>query len=159
MSLNTVLTSMQILLIIGPIFAFIVTKRVCLSLQRKDREIVLHGRETGRIVRLPHGEYIEVHESLDKFEMWKLVDFKDYAPTLARPNAQGKITVGARVRASLSRFFFEDRIAPVTQGELDAAHHDHAPAVEAEKPVKAVSAAPKTAAKKPAAKKAPAKKK
>ncbi|MEY4993823.1 MAG: hypothetical protein RIS82_945 [Actinomycetota bacterium] len=146
MSLNQVLTSMQILLIIGPVIAYIITKRTCLSLQRKDREIVLHGRETGRIVRLPHGEYIEVHEPLDEYEQWKLVDFKDYAPTLARPNAAGKITLGARIRAGLSRFYFEDRIAPVTQGELDAAHHDHAPAVE-EKPKKAV-AAKKTAAKK-----------
>lgn len=160
MSLNNVLTTMQILLIVGPIIAFFVTKRVALSLQRKDREIVLHGRETGRIVRLPHGEYIEVHENLDKYEQWKLVDFKDYAPTLARPNQRGKITVAARIRAALSRFYFEDRIAPVSQGELDAAHHDHADAVSAEPAKKAVAAAApkKAAAKKPAAKKAAAKK-
>ena len=123
LSLNHVLTTMQISLIVAPIIAFIVTRRVCLSLQRKDREIVLHGRETGRIIRLPHGEYLEVHEPLDAHEMYKLVDFVDYKPTVARPNAKGKITNGARLRASLSRFFFEDRVAPVTQSELDAAHH------------------------------------
>jgi ubiquinol-cytochrome c reductase cytochrome b subunit len=50
-SLNHVLTTIQILLIVGPILAFIITKRTCLSLQRKDREIVLHGRESGRIIR------------------------------------------------------------------------------------------------------------
>jgi ubiquinol-cytochrome c reductase cytochrome b subunit len=132
MSLNQVLTSMQILLIVGPIIAFFITKRLCLSLQRKDREIVLHGRETGRVVRLPHGEYIEVHEPLDSHDMYKLVDFADYKPTLARPNAKGKITIGARIRAGLSRFYFEDRIAPVTQSELDAAHHDHAEVLDAE---------------------------
>jgi ubiquinol-cytochrome c reductase cytochrome b subunit len=132
MSLNQVLTSMQILLIVGPIIAFFITKRLCLSLQRKDREIVLHGRETGRVVRLPHGEYIEVHEPLDSHDMYKLVDFADYKPTLARPNAKGKITIGARIRAGLSRFYFEDRIAPVTQSELDAAHHDHAAVLDAE---------------------------
>jgi ubiquinol-cytochrome c reductase cytochrome b subunit len=147
MSLNNVLTSLQILLIVGPIIAYIITKRTCLSLQRKDREIVLHGRETGRVVRLPHGEFIEVHEPLDEFEMWKLVDFKDYQPTLARPNAQGKITLGARLRSALSRFYFEDRITPVTATELAAAHHDHHDEVVAEKPKKAV-AAKKTAAKK-----------
>lgn len=147
MSLNNVLTSLQILLIVGPIIAYIITKRTCLSLQRKDREIVLHGRETGRVVRLPHGEFIEVHEPLDEFEMWKLVDFKDYQPTLARPNAQGKITLGARLRSALSRFYFEDRITPVTATELAAAHHDHHDEVVAEKPRKAV-AAKKTAAKK-----------
>ena len=158
MSMNHVLTALQIMLIIGPFIAFIITKRVCLSLQRKDREIALHGRESGRIIRMPHGEYIEVHEPLDSFEQYKLVDFKDYQPTLARPNAQGKITVGARIRAGLSRFYFEDRIAPVTQTELDAAHHDHAPAVAEAPKKKAVTAAKSPAAKKPAAKKPAAKK-
>jgi ubiquinol-cytochrome c reductase cytochrome b subunit len=130
MSLNQVLVSMQIMLIVGPIFAYIVTKRTCLSLQRKDREIVLHGRETGRIVRLPHGEYIEVHEPLDKYEMYKLVDFKDYRPTIVRPNEKGKITVGSRIRSALSRIYFEDRITPVTQSELDKAQaHDHSPTI------------------------------
>ena len=130
MSLNHVLTFMQVLLIVGPFAAYIITKRTCLSLQRKDREIVLHGRETGRIVRLPHGEYIEVHEPLDKFEMYKLVDFKDYRPTAVVPNKKGKITVGARIRAALSRLYFEDRITPVTQTELNEAQaHDHSPAI------------------------------
>ena len=158
MSMNHVLTALQIMLIIGPFIAFIITKRVCLSLQRKDREIALHGRESGRIIRMPHGEYIEVHEPLDAFEQYKLVDFKDYQPTLARPNAQGKITLGARLRAGLSRFYFEDRIAPVTQTELDAAHHDHAPAVAEAPTKKAVTATKSPAAKKPAAKKPAAKK-
>ncbi len=163
LSLNQVLTSMQILLIVGPIIAFFVTKRICLSLQRKDQAIVLHGRETGRVVRLPHGEYVEVHEPLDKYEMWKLVDFVDYKPTIARPNAQGKITVSARVRARISKFYFEDRISPVTATELAAAHshgHDDHAAIEAPKPAKKApvkSSATKASAK-PAAKKAPAKK-
>ena len=126
MSLNQVLVSMQISLIILPFVAFFVTKRLCIALQRKNREIAIHGRESGRIVRLPHGEYIEVHEPLDPHDLYKLVDFKDYKPTLARPNEQGKITVAARLRSSLSKFYFEDRIAPATQTEIDeAAHHAH----------------------------------
>ena len=131
MSLNQILTAMQFLLIIGPIAAYIITKRICLSLQRKDREMVLHGRETGRVVRLPHGEYIELHEPLDKYEMWKLVDFKEYQPTFARPNAKGKITVAARVRAALSRIYFEDRISPVSKAEYELAHNRNSEALEA----------------------------
>ena len=123
MSLNHVLTAMQILLIVGPIIAYWTTKRLCLSLQRKDREIVLHGHESGRIVRLPHGEYVEIHEAADAYQVWKLTDFKEYTPTLARPNAKGVITLRARVRSGLSRFFFEDRVSPVSQTELDAAKH------------------------------------
>ena len=108
----------------------------------------------GRIIRLPHGEYQEVHAPLDEHEMYKLVDFVDYQPTIARPNTQGKITVNARLRAAWSRFYFEDRVAPVTAGELAAAHHDHGH-VEAAPAAKAVEAAP---AAKPAAKKAAPKK-
>ena len=134
MSLNHVLISMQILMVIGPVIAYWVTKRACLALQRKDREIALHGRETGRVVRLPHGEYIEVHEPVDKYELWKLVDFKDYQPTLARPNAQGKITLSSKIRAALSSFYFEDRIAPVSKAEYELAHADHSPAPAVEKP-------------------------
>jgi ubiquinol-cytochrome c reductase cytochrome b subunit len=130
MSLNQVLTAMQILLILGPVIAYWVTKRACLSLQRKDREMVLHGRETGRVVRLPHGEYIEVHEPVDKYELWKLVDFKEYEPVLPRPDARGKITVGNRLRSAISRLYFEDRIAPVSKAEYELAHADHAPAIE-----------------------------
>ncbi len=140
MSLNAVLTSMQILLIVGPFVAYFITKRTCLSLQRKDREIVLHGRETGRVVRLPHGEYIEVHEPLDKYELWKLVDFEEFKPMLARPNAQGKITLASRVRAALSSMYFEDRIAPVSKTEYELAHADHHEPIAEVKPVKKAKA-------------------
>ena len=118
---------MQVLLVIGPFIAYFITKRACLALQRKDRELVVHGRETGRVVRLPNGEYIEVHEPLDKYELYKLVDYKDYEPTIARPNKNGKITAMEKLRASLTRFYFEDRISPVTKTELrDAQEHaDH----------------------------------
>jgi ubiquinol-cytochrome c reductase cytochrome b subunit len=124
MSLNQVLLSLQIALIVLPIAAYIVTKRLALSLQRKDREIVLHGRESGRIVRLPHGEYVEVHEEIDEYTRYKLVDFVNYQPILARPNARGKITIRGRIRASMSSWFFEDRVTPVTPAELKAAHSD-----------------------------------
>ncbi len=136
MSLNQVLVAMQILLIIGPVIAYWVTKRACLSLQRKDREMVLHGRETGRIVRLPHGEFIEVHEPVDEYELWKLVDYKNYEPILARPDANGKISLGNRLRSVVSRLYFEDRIAPVSKAEYELAHADHAPEPVAQKPRK-----------------------
>ena len=51
------------------------------------------------------------------------MSYASYEPLIIRPNSRGKITVGQRIRAGLSRWFFEDRIAPVTKGELEAAHH------------------------------------
>ena len=125
MAVEHVTWSLQALLILGPIIAYQIAKRICLALQRKDREIALHGYESGRIVRLPGGEYIEVHQPLSEYERWKLVDYVDYQPLMLRPNAKGKITVGQRLRSALSRWFFEDRIAPPTLGEIEQSHDKH----------------------------------
>jgi ubiquinol-cytochrome c reductase cytochrome b subunit len=123
LTIEGVITSLQILLIVGPIIAYLVTKRLCIGLQKKDREIALHGVESGRIVRLPGGEYIEVHEQLTDYERWKLVSFEDYKPLMLRPNAKGQISPFERARAVLSGWFFEDRITPVTATELAQQHH------------------------------------
>ncbi len=56
----------RVTLILGPIAVYIVTKRVCLGLQRKDRELLEHGVETGIIRQLPTGEFIEVTRPADE---------------------------------------------------------------------------------------------
>jgi ubiquinol-cytochrome c reductase cytochrome b subunit len=117
LSLESVLAFYQILVVLGPLAAFTVTRRICLALQKKDREILLHGYETGRIVRLPGGEYVEVHQDVDPAERWRLENPDDYRPILLRPDAKGHIGLTRRLRARLSEFFFEDRIAP-------AEHHE-----------------------------------
>jgi ubiquinol-cytochrome c reductase cytochrome b subunit len=123
-SIESVIHTLQALLFIGPVVAYQVTKRVCIALQKKDREIALHGFESGRIVRLPGGEYIEVHEQLDEYERWKLVSYNEYKPLMIRPNANGKISAVQRVRASLSGWFFEDRISPVTGTDVEKSHNE-----------------------------------
>jgi ubiquinol-cytochrome c reductase cytochrome b subunit len=123
LSIESVITILQFMLVLGPVLAYFITKRICLALQKKDRQIVLHGYESGRIVRLPGGEYIEVHEPVDEYERWKLVSYNDYEPLMLRPNAAGRIPVTERARASISRWFFEDRIEPVSSTELEVAHH------------------------------------
>jgi ubiquinol-cytochrome c reductase cytochrome b subunit len=114
-----------VLLFVGPVIAYFIAKRTCLALQKKDRSIALHGYESGRIVRLPGGEYIEVHEPVDEYERWKLVSHESYQPLMIRPNTRGQITVGQRARAGFSRWFFEDRIDPVSQTEIEASHDHH----------------------------------
>jgi len=47
-----------------PPLAYYICYRMCLGLQRADREVLAHGVETGIIKRLPHGEFIEVHQPL-----------------------------------------------------------------------------------------------
>jgi ubiquinol-cytochrome c reductase cytochrome b subunit len=124
LSIESVITALQLLFFVGPVVAYFVTKRICIGLQKKDREIALHGYESGRIVRLPGGEYVEVHEQLSDYERWKLVSFDDYAPIMLRPDKQGRITARARFRARMSSWLFEDRIAPVSRTEIEASHGD-----------------------------------
>ena len=123
LSIESVTYSIQALFFLGPVIAYVVTKRVCLALQKKDREIALHGYESGRIVRLPGGEYIEVHEQLDEYDRWKLVSYEDYKPLMLRPDAQGRITNAQRLRSRASSWFFEDRITPVTRTEIEKSKH------------------------------------
>lgn len=129
LSINDITNFFRIAIVLGPLVVFWCTKRICLSLQRRDRDLVLHGRESGRIVRTPEGEFYEVHEPLDEFTRWRLVDFTDHAPLqlAAATDANGVRRKGAgdeKWRARFSNFYFKNRIEPVTPAELASAHHD-----------------------------------
>ncbi|MPY98640.1 MAG: cytochrome b [Actinophytocola sp.] len=63
-SLNAMTWIGRIGILVLPPLAYYVTYRICLGLQRADREVLEHGVETGIIKRLPHGEFIEVHQPL-----------------------------------------------------------------------------------------------
>ncbi len=63
-SLNAMTWAGRIGLIIVPPLVYVLTYRICLGLQKHDREVLEHGLETGVIRRLPHGEFIEVHQPL-----------------------------------------------------------------------------------------------
>ncbi|MEN2737368.1 ubiquinol-cytochrome c reductase cytochrome b subunit [Microbacterium sp. X-17] len=125
LTMEGVIHTLQALLFVGPVVAYFLTKRICIALAKKDRSIALHGYETGRIVKLPGGEFIEVHEQLSDYERWRLISYEAYEPLMIRPNKRGKITAGTRMRASLSRWFFEDRLVPPTRAELESGHGHH----------------------------------
>jgi ubiquinol-cytochrome c reductase cytochrome b subunit len=63
-SLNASLWAGRISVLVVPPIAYWVTYRICIGLQRSDRAVLEHGVETGIIKRLPHGEFIEVHQPL-----------------------------------------------------------------------------------------------
>src|SRR5699024_6577579 len=63
-SLNATTWMGRIGLMVLPPLAYYITYRICVGLQRSDREVLDHGIETGIIKRLPHGEFIEVHQPL-----------------------------------------------------------------------------------------------
>lgn len=128
LSINDITNVLRVLLLVGPILVFMLTKRLCLSLQRRDRDLVLHGRETGRIIRTAEGRFFEAHEPLNEYERWPLVAYQSWRPIESLPgqDANGVSAGTARkdkTREALSRFFFTDRIEAVTPAELAAAQH------------------------------------
>jgi len=130
LSINDITNTLRVLVIVGPFVAYMVAKRMCLGLQRKDREKVLHGRETGRVFRTAEGEVFELHEPLGSQERWILVQHEALRPRELPPavDDHGVRRPGSRLdrwRGRISRFYFQDRVEPVTPAELAAAHHDH----------------------------------
>ena len=80
LTINQMMWFARISVLVLPPIAFIITKRLCLSLQRADRDLVLHGRETGRLVRMPNGEFVEVHEPISAEKAWLLTSHEQLAP-------------------------------------------------------------------------------
>lgn len=105
-----VIATLQATLVLGPVVAFVVTRSMCLELQQKDRELVTHGFESGRIVRRPGGEYVEVHQPLDPHERWRIVGREHPRAIPARPDEAGRLTLLERTRAALAHWFFEERV-------------------------------------------------
>jgi ubiquinol-cytochrome c reductase cytochrome b subunit len=132
LSINAITWAFRILIFVVPPLSYVVTKRICLGLQRRDRDLVLHGRETGRIVRLPHGEMIEVHEPISDTQKWQLTQHTVRRPAQVGPptDAHGvprRRLMAEKARARVSRFYFEDRVEPPTPAEVreleSSGHH------------------------------------
>jgi ubiquinol-cytochrome c reductase cytochrome b subunit len=130
LSINDITWFTRISLFVVPPLAFLVTKRICLGLQRRDREKVLHGRETGEVYRLATGEVLERHEPLSPEERWLLVQHDGYVPIEPGPrtDANGVRRKGAALeglRHRMSTFYFGDAVPPVTPYELARAQEHH----------------------------------
>ena len=130
LSINDITQTLRLLFFIAPPISFWITKRICLSLQRADKQKVLHGRETGTIWRYADGRFEEIHAPLTPEERWALVQHDSTAPLqlAAATDANGVDNPVARkqkLRAKFSHFYFKDRVPPATPAELEAAHHEH----------------------------------
>jgi ubiquinol-cytochrome c reductase cytochrome b subunit len=125
-SLNAMTWGGRIALFLGPPIAYVLTYRVCIGLQRHDREVLSHGLETGIIKRLPTGEFIEVHQPLGPVDEHGHV-LVNYTGTAVpkRMNQIGRVPF-AHVRG----FFYPVKEKPEIQRALDAieAEHDREPA-------------------------------
>jgi len=139
LSFNSIIWFLRISVFVLPVLAFFATKRICLGLQRRDRDKLLHGRETGRIVRMPNGEFLEAHEPVSEAEAAKLLAKVDPTPvelpaaTDAHGVANPKLKRELR-RAKWSQRYFGQNIARPTDAELAEANEHLAHEVADEAP-------------------------
>jgi ubiquinol-cytochrome c reductase cytochrome b subunit len=130
--LYTVTWIARVLVFVGPAVAFYVTRRICLGLQRQDRDLIEHGLETGIIRQLPTGEFIEVERPMNEDELGVL-DSKQVPALLPGPGAEDKngvpspesFGVTGRARAIANRAFAETVVV-----EADGHGNGHGPAGE-----------------------------
>jgi ubiquinol-cytochrome c reductase cytochrome b subunit len=127
LSINAITWFCRIAIFVLPVAAFIVTRRICLGLQRRDREKVLHGRETGVIKRLPHGEFVEVHEPLPQDRLHTLTAHEQHRPSevgaeVDENGVRRRISPLERLRVRISRGYFgsESQIPKPTAEEYKA---------------------------------------
>ena len=138
LTINSITWFLRIAIFVIPPLMFVLTRRICLGLQRRDRDKLLHGYESGRILRLPHGEFIEVHEPISIKEKAVIMSKTDIAPL---PAPERRDAAGVRnkrfhlqnVQHKLSGFFYADNIAKPSAAEIEAAEHHvaHEAALEA----------------------------
>ena len=132
MSINAITWTLRVMVFVFPPIVFVVTKRFCLSLQRRDRDKLMHGYETGTIMRMPSGEYIEVHAPVSDEERAKLLAGDVHRPLqIDREPDENGVRPRRRpldsVRARMSAFYYAEQIEKPTAEELEqAAHHAHA---------------------------------
>jgi ubiquinol-cytochrome c reductase cytochrome b subunit len=128
LNLNMITYFMRGAIFVLPVVAFVVARRWAISLQRSDEAKLLHGYETGVIMRSPDGEYTERHLPISGEEAYTLTarDRDEVFELPAAEDANGvraPHTRSARLRSKLSRFWFADTVQKPTREEYDAAQH------------------------------------
>jgi ubiquinol-cytochrome c reductase cytochrome b subunit len=130
-SLNSITYFIRTAVFVLPPLVFYVVRRWCIGLQRADNDRLLHGYETGIIMRSAEGGYTERHLPLSQAEAYALTarqrDPEPERPTVDENGvrAPGSGTELARVR--LSRWMFAGNAQKPTTAELEEArrHAQH----------------------------------
>ncbi|HUK68998.1 MAG TPA: ubiquinol-cytochrome c reductase cytochrome b subunit [Streptosporangiaceae bacterium] len=131
----------RVMVIVGPVIAYIVTKRICLGLQRKDRALLEHGVESGIVMMKPTGEFVEVTRPLPEEARAVLTSRKEPlrlpaghaadengVPSPATRGVMGKL------RVRLNHVFAEEIPLPDGHGNGHGNGHPELPAGAEEKP-------------------------
>jgi ubiquinol-cytochrome c reductase cytochrome b subunit len=102
---------------VAPVLAYWITKRICLGLQRKDRDLLVHGLETGVIRQLPDGGFEELHRPVSEEKRAVLLARNDPLPLPPATDENGVPVpasgLAGKLRATAHRVISESIPMPV----------------------------------------------
>ncbi|HSU37686.1 MAG TPA: ubiquinol-cytochrome c reductase cytochrome b subunit [Propionibacteriaceae bacterium] len=127
-SLNSVTYFLRVAVFVAPVIAFMLTKRICIGLQRADADRLLHGAESGVIERDPSGRYAERHRPISVGEAYTLTQHTEQLALEPITDTEGmseKEIKAEQRRRKATRFFFIDTLRKPTRAELEEAAHHH----------------------------------
>jgi quinol---cytochrome-c reductase cytochrome b subunit len=129
--LYTITWIARITFFVVPVAAYFATKRICLALQRKDANMLVHGVEIGIIRQLPNGEFIEEERPVTEEERAVIESKHVYEalPTAETVDANGVPAPSARgpmgfARKFANRAFTETVEIPEGHGDGHVAHEE-----------------------------------
>jgi ubiquinol-cytochrome c reductase cytochrome b subunit len=126
MDIYTLTWIFRIAFFVAPVIAFMITKRICIGLQRADNNRILHGYETGVLERSPDGGFSERHAPLPVATQYTLTAH-DRVPVLEAPaetDANGVAAPHSRkekLRAKARAFYYRDAVDKPTVEEVQHA--------------------------------------
>jgi ubiquinol-cytochrome c reductase cytochrome b subunit len=130
LDLNQITYFLRVAVFVGPVLGFVIARRWAISLQRHDQEKLLHGYETGVIMRSPDGEYTERHLPINHAEAFTITA-RDREEVFGLTAGNGEDANGVpapggrkdRVRSRIARFWVADNVQKPTSEELEEARH------------------------------------
>ena len=129
--LYTITWIARITFFVVPVAAYFVTKRICLGLQRKDANMLVHGVEIGIIRQLPSGEFVEEERPLTEEERAVIESKQDFEPlpTAETVDLNGVPAPAARgpmgfARKFANRAFTETIAIPEAHGNGHGEHEE-----------------------------------
>ncbi|MEV4506171.1 cytochrome bc1 complex cytochrome b subunit [Streptomyces klenkii] len=133
-SVNTLTWIFRIAVVLGPVLAFWVTRRICLALQAHDRRLLAEGRESGNVEQNVQGGLGEGHEALSAAQGYRLM-VREVPEPLTAPRPRAELPRRQRLRLALSSWYYGDRVeVPVTPEQRRAVEERTAAPIEPEEP-------------------------
>ncbi|GGL48500.1 cytochrome bc1 complex cytochrome b subunit [Microlunatus endophyticus] len=127
-SLNAITLTLRWGIFILPIITFMITKRICIGLQRAAYDRVLHGSESGVIHRSPAGGYSEPHTPITQGEAYTITQHHEYQPLTSGPQTDEngvarRGTAKERARRPFTRWYYGHNVPKPTAAEVEEARH------------------------------------